>query len=293
MSENRVLKRDEVDKSLTWALSDIFADDEAWEAAFAEAQSFPAKIAAFKGTLGDSAEQLYGCLKAEAEGSLLLEKLHGYASHHANEDMTNTNYQVMNSRMMSLFVQVSGAAAFISSEILAIPREKLEEFKQSEAADRDFDRTLELIEREREHTRSAEIEALLADTREMSRASSEIFSMFNNADTKFPEVPDGKGNMIELTHGRYVGLLENRDQSVRFLTLFSWEGYHSLFLIKLIYQLIYTYKSTCYLGGYLLQQYQAGKVLRKGEKVSFHQSYVSGRIKHSRECLRYPDRHCA
>ncbi|MBQ8815633.1 MAG: oligoendopeptidase F [Lachnospiraceae bacterium] len=215
MSENRVLKREEVDKSLTWALSDIFADDAAWEKAFEEAQAIPAKIAAFKGTLGDSAEQLYGCLKAEEEASLLLERLHGYASHHANEDMTNTNYQVMNSRMMSLHIQVSGAAAYISSEILAIPEEKLEEFKQSDAADRSFDRTLELIAREREHTRSAEIEALLADTREMSRASSEIFSMFNNADTKFPEVPDGKGGMIELTHGRYVGLLENRDQAVR------------------------------------------------------------------------------
>ena len=191
MSENRVLKREEVDKSLTWALSDIFADDAAWEEAFKEAQAIPAKIAAYKGTLGDSAEQLYGCLKTEADSSLLLEKLHGYASHHANEDMTNTNYQMMNSRMMSLFVQVSSAGAYISSEILAIPEEKLEEFKKSDGADRQVDRSLELIARQREHTRSAEVEALLADAREMSRASSEIFGMFNNADTKFPEVPDG------------------------------------------------------------------------------------------------------
>lgn len=215
MSENRVLKREEVDQSLTWALTDIFPNDEAWEEAFKKAQSFPAQIAAYKGTLGDSAEQLYGCLKAEEEGELLLEQLHGYASHHANQDMTNTHYQMMNSRMMQLFVQISAAAAYISSEILAIPEEKLEEFKNSPAADRSFDRTLELIAREREHTRSAEIEALLADSREMSRTASEVFSMFNNADTKFPEVPDGKGGMIELTHGRYVGLLENRDQAVR------------------------------------------------------------------------------
>ncbi|MBQ4563415.1 MAG: oligoendopeptidase F [Lachnospiraceae bacterium] len=215
MSENRVLKREEVDQSLTWALSDIFANDEAWEEAFKKAQTFPALIAAYKGTLGDSAEQLYGCLKADEECELLLEQLHGYASHHANEDMTNTHYQMMNSRMMQLFVQISAAGAYISSEILAIPEEKLEEFKHSPAADRNFDRTLELIMRQREHTRSAEIEALLADSREMSRAASEIFSMFNNADTKFPEVPDGKGGMIELTHGRYGQLLENRDQAVR------------------------------------------------------------------------------
>ena len=215
MSENRVLKREEVDQSRTWALSDIFASDAAWEEAFEKAKAFPAQIAAYKGTLGDSAEQLYSCLKAEEECELLLEQLHGYASHHANEDMTNAHYQTMNSRIMQLFVQISSAAAYISSEILAIPEEKLKEFKNSPAADRNFDRTLELIEREREHTRSAEVEALLADSREMSRASSEVFGMFNNADMKFPEVPDGKGGMIELTHGRYVGLLENRDREVR------------------------------------------------------------------------------
>lgn len=215
MSENRVLKREEVEESLTWALSDIFATDEDWEKAFEQAKAIPAQLAAYKGTLGESAGQLYGCLQAEERASLLMDHLYSYASHRANQDMTNTHYQVMNSRVMNLYVQVSGASAFIPSEILAIPEEKLKQFKNSEDADHSFDRTLELIVRKREHTRSAEVEALLADTSEMSRSASQVFSMFNNADIKFPKVPDGKGGMIELTHGRYVSLLENRDQAVR------------------------------------------------------------------------------
>ena len=46
LSENRVLKREEVDGSLTWALSDIFATDDDWEKAFEQAQAIPAQIAA-------------------------------------------------------------------------------------------------------------------------------------------------------------------------------------------------------------------------------------------------------
>ena len=42
-----------------------------------------------------------------------------------------------------------------------------------------------------------------------------VFSMFNNADLKFPEVKDEDGNMKELTQARYISFLMSENREVR------------------------------------------------------------------------------
>ena len=41
------------------------------------------------------------------------------------------------------------------------------------------------------------------------------FSMLSDADMKFPKVSDGNGGLIELTHGNYIKLLENKNRDIR------------------------------------------------------------------------------
>lgn len=59
------------------------------------------------------------------------------------------------------------------------------------------------------------MEKLVAMTGEMSRTASQTFSIFNNADLKFPEVVDENGDTVRITHGRFVGLEESADRRVR------------------------------------------------------------------------------
>ena len=58
-------------------------------------------------------------------------------------------------------------------------------------------------------------EQLLALSNEVAEASSDIFSMFDNADIKFASIKDTDGNEIELTKGRYMRFLESHDRRVR------------------------------------------------------------------------------
>nr|NLJ02216.1 oligoendopeptidase F [Bacillota bacterium] len=60
-----------------------------------------------------------------------------------------------------------------------------------------------------------EQEQLLAAAGEMAQAPRNIFTMFNNADLKFPEVKNDAGEMVELTHGRYIQFLESPNREVR------------------------------------------------------------------------------
>ncbi|MXS27963.1 M3 family metallopeptidase, partial [Enterococcus gallinarum] len=68
---------------------------------------------------------------------------------------------------------------------------------------------------ERPHVLSMEQEALLAGASEIFGASSNTFSILNNADLEFPTVQNAEGEKIQLFHGGYGQLMESVDPSVR------------------------------------------------------------------------------
>lgn len=212
---DKLIKRSEVDVKETWQLSDIFADDKEWEKEFERVSKLIPDYKKYEGKLGESAENLYGCLKFDEETGLAIDRLYSYAFLKSDQDTSDTKYQQFLGRAMMLYTNASGASAFIPSEILEIDKAVLEGYRKSEYADRSFDRTLDVIERQRAHTRSSEIEALLADSLDMSSASSEIFKMFNNADVKFDPVRNEKGELMQMSHGRYVTFMESADRDVR------------------------------------------------------------------------------
>ena len=100
-------------------------------------------------------------------------------------------------------------------EILAMDEAVLEQFFKDEPELEHYRRMVNEIYREKEYTLSAEMEALLAQARDMAKVPSNIFSMFNNADLKFPSVRDVEGNRIQITHGNYISLIESTDRGLR------------------------------------------------------------------------------
>lgn len=66
-AQKKIPKRSEVDKQYTWATEDLFATDELWEKALEDAKKYIPMAEAYKGRLGESADTLYGFLKARDE----------------------------------------------------------------------------------------------------------------------------------------------------------------------------------------------------------------------------------
>jgi oligoendopeptidase F len=119
---------------------------------------------------------------------------------------------------------MSSALSFVIPEILAIPEEILTHFIDFNEELKTYEFAIEEILRQKPHTLSAEMEELIANTGEMAETPGNIFSMFNNADIKFPEIKDENEEMIELTQGRYSVLMESSNRRVRkdtFLGLYS------------------------------------------------------------------------
>ena len=128
MTNQTIPKRSEVPEEMTWNLKDMFASDEAWMTEYEAMKAFPAKIAAFQGTLARSAGDVLAWFRLQDEIELRLSVLMGYASCKGDEDTGNSFYQDVRGKAMNMYVSIASAAAFATPEIMAIPEEALEGF---------------------------------------------------------------------------------------------------------------------------------------------------------------------
>ena len=168
----------------------------------------------FEGTLGEAAENLMALMEKSDELNQLAEQVYVYANQRLHENMGDTLYQGLSGRAQMLLVQMSEAASYIEPEILAIPEEKLEEMMKEEGL-RKYETYFRRLLRRKEHILSKEMEELLAGVDEVAEGPKDTFMMFNNADIKFPVIKGEDGEPIEITHGKYVKLLESQNREVR------------------------------------------------------------------------------
>jgi oligoendopeptidase F len=215
MDAGKVLKRDQVPKEFTWDLSMIFENDEAWLEAFEALKPLPATLRAYEGRLRESAETLLSFLQLGDEVRLKLEKIYGYASLSADQDTADSKYQDFRGRAASLYAMVMGSVAFQAPEIISIPEEKLEAFYQEKPELLTYKRSIDVIRRRAAHTLSEKEETLLSNAAEITSAPQGINSLLHNADMKWAEVTDSKGNVYPLSNGSFTNLLESPDRDLR------------------------------------------------------------------------------
>ncbi|MDF2484954.1 MAG: yjbG [Herbinix sp.] len=216
MAQNKNLpKRSEVDVKYTWAMEDLYSSNELWQKEYDKVKEMLPKAAEFQGRLGKAAEILLAFLQLQEEIGKLTERVYVYANQKYHEDTADATYQDLSNKANALSVQVTSALAFATPEILTIPEDTIAQYKYEANELLIYDFYLKDILRMKPHILSGEMEGLLADAGEIAEAPGNIFSMFNNADIRFPEITDESGELVRITHGRYGQLLESADRRVR------------------------------------------------------------------------------
>ena len=211
----KIPQRSEIPEQDKWAIEDIYPTDEAWSGDLEKVKTLTAEAAGFAGHLGDSAKTLLSYCRLAEQVEVLASAVANYAFRKGDEDARVGKYQAMTGQCSSVFVAYSAATSFASPELLAIPTEKLESFFQAEPGLERYRRYIEDITRRRAHALSAAEEKLLAAAGEMAQAPETTYSMFGNADLKFPDAVDGRGNRLPLSHGTFVAYEESPDRALR------------------------------------------------------------------------------
>lgn len=207
--------REEIDSKYKWDLSSMFPSDEAFEAGLEELKAYCPKLLVFKGKISTSAQALLEFLQLEDQMDLLLYKIINYAERKGDEDTRVAKYQAYVANATSAYTQVGEATSWFAAELLAIPAESVEKFYAEAPALEFYRRKLNKILNQREHTLSAEEEALLARAEELAVQPTNIFSMFDDADLTFDDAVDSEGKTHKLTSGSFVPLLMDADRVLR------------------------------------------------------------------------------
>ncbi len=217
----KIKKREEISEEYKWNVKDLCASDEEWNKLFDSAMREIKKLAEFKGKLesenntGKFGEVLLDCLKAKDKAGRLTETAYVYANLRLNENSANSVYQAMSGKADNLVTVYFSACSFIEPEILSASEEIIINALESVSELKIYQHYIEDILRSKEHILPAEQEEILARTNEMAQAPDNIFGMLNNADLKFDDIKDEKGNIVPLTHGKYISYLESADRNVR------------------------------------------------------------------------------
>lgn len=207
--------REEIDEQYRWDLSSIFGSDEAFLAALEEAKKLPPRFASFQGKISASAAKLLAYLKLDDEAGLILTKLANYAERKSDEDTRESRYQDYSSQVMTLWVSLSSASSWFTSELLSLSEQEMEGFYSQEPELELYRRCLDVIFSRREHVLSPAEEKLLAAAGDMANQPDNIFSLLNDADLTFPDAHDAKGAAHPVTHGSYIPLMMSADRTLR------------------------------------------------------------------------------
>ncbi|HEV3021504.1 MAG TPA: M3 family oligoendopeptidase, partial [Pirellulales bacterium] len=206
--------RSQVKTADTWDLTSLFASDDNWEAAFVRWERRIRGYAWFKGRLADSAKTLADCLKFDCDFDRAGERLGTYAYLKTAEDTANSTYQRMLGRHRNAASRAAQEASYIRPEILAIAPSRMKRLLAAKEL-APYTLLLTRLLRDRPHTLSDREEKLLAMQSELAGAANQIFRQLNNADLKFGEIENDRGEQIELSHASFSALLHSSNRKVR------------------------------------------------------------------------------
>ncbi|WP_439027563.1 oligoendopeptidase F [Haloarchaeobius sp. DT45] len=210
-----VPERSEIDTEYTWDLESIYATDEEWEEAFETVQAELDELEQYEGRVTEDGETLLSVLQLRDDIMREVSMVYSYARMRKDEDTTNQQYQAFTARAQSLSADASSAASFIDPEIQSATRNDIDAMVADVEDLETYEHYLDDVLRMKPHTRSAEVEELLADLSEVTGGTSEVYNMLANADMEFPTVEKPDGSSVQITQNNFTTLLKNQDREFR------------------------------------------------------------------------------
>ncbi|MDR0696584.1 MAG: oligoendopeptidase F [Christensenellaceae bacterium] len=153
-------------------------------------------------------------LKLNSEIMRKLERVAVYAFLRRDEDTSDPKYQALSQKVEALEVEFSVATSFITPIISGFSKKELCKMRDDPAF-ADFTVYLSDIILLKKHILSRSEEQLLSLVQSFTSGYHHAFSMFDNADIEFGSIELSDGQKIELSHGVFSLLLQNRDREVR------------------------------------------------------------------------------
>ena len=222
----KIPERNEIAQKDKWSIEDLYASPALWQEDLKKLQELGQKLAAFSGKLHISAQNLLDYMHLNEQVSVLYDTLCNYAYRRADEDTRVAEFQNLVGQLTKTGVELGEQTSFEVPELLSISDETMEQFYKDVPELELYRRHFDVIRRKRPHILSEKEEKLLAAAGEMAGAPHRVFSLFSDADMKFPDALDAEGNAHQVTQGTYVACLKSPDRTLR---KNAYDAYYSVY----------------------------------------------------------------
>lgn len=210
-----LMTREQIDQKYTWNVEDLFKSTDEWESEFKWVEESLPRYSEFEGKLGASADDLLRAFKFDDEVGIKLGKLYLYAMLLKDLDLGNSTNLARYDRMMMIVTNAASASAYMRPELLSIPEKKIFSYMDENNDLKVYKHVFENLFRTKEHTLSKDLEGLLAEASQVTQIPENAFSIFTNADMKFPVVKDSNDHDIQISQGRFTASLYSIDREYR------------------------------------------------------------------------------
>ncbi|WP_158055457.1 oligoendopeptidase F [Halorussus halophilus] len=210
-----VPERSDIDTKYKWDLESVYETDEQWEQAYEAVEERLDDLAAYEGQVTEDGETLLEVLELREDIMREVETLSSYARMRKDENTADQQYQALAGRGMSLASDANSAASFVEPEIQSADADEIDQMLTHTEGLEQYEHYLHDVLRMAEHTRSAEVENVLAELGEVTGASGDIYNMLMNSDMEFSTVEKPDGERVEITQNNLTTLLKNQDREFR------------------------------------------------------------------------------
>jgi oligoendopeptidase F len=223
MSSRSVPERSAIDREHTWDLDSIYGSDEEWEEDFERAEQLVAELEGYGPEDVTDGETLLAVLELREQLQRTVDTVGAYARMRRDEDTRRDEYQAATTRAQSLASDAASAASFLEPTIQRLGRDPVEEMIAETPDLEGYEHYLDDVLRMADHTRSAEVEEVLAELGEVTGGGGAVYDMLTNADMEFPTVagPDPAtesgedAGEVEISLSNFTTLQKDPDRAFR------------------------------------------------------------------------------
>lgn len=214
--ESKMLKRSEIDNKYKWNMNDFYSDWSEWDRELEELKATMKEIPQYKGKIKEDSKKFIELIQLEEKMGRLLDKLYVYVYMLKDLDSKDEISSVKLQEIQSVYTEYSVSAAWITPEILEIPKATMEKWIEENPELKDQRFGLMEIYRLQGHVLDEGKEKLLSYYGQYMGAPHDIYAELSISDMKWNEVKLSDGYEGSVTNGVYSKVLAtNRNQEDR------------------------------------------------------------------------------
>ena len=211
--------RKEIPVEFTWKIEDLYPNEDAWRADKDVVVGLIARIDDLQKNWTASSANMITLLDLISEINIKSGVLSAYSSHQGATDIGDVRFQKMEGELQSIFINFGAKLSFINPDVLAMGKEKFEQYLKEEPKLKPYSFMIEDILRNKDHILPEDQQKIVSMTGLFSSVPSKTANMLNDMEIPPAEVTLQNGTKVALNYANYVKYRGDKNAADRSLVM--------------------------------------------------------------------------